>query len=88
MLTRADARRRWFGAFFLVLAGALLIWGRTYFKAHLTGLGFMLYWLACFALTGLAMLIALWDIRAMRRKFRREQQHLIERALEKHFEEK
>lgn len=87
MMTRADARRRWFGAFFLVLAGALLIWGQTFFKSHLSGVSYVLYWLGCFALTALAIIIAWLDLRAVRRKYLREQQHLIERALEKHPEE-
>lgn len=68
MQTPEDARRRWFGAMFLTIAGALLIWGQTLLKPYLEGALFILYWLACFALTGLALLVALLDIRATRKR--------------------
>jgi hypothetical protein len=41
----------------------------------------VLYWLACFVLTGLAMVMALLDLRAMRRRAHRQQRELIERTL-------
>jgi hypothetical protein len=76
----AEARRRWFGLFFLVVAAGMLIWGETIFRPRLTGLVFVFYWLACFVLTGLAIVIALVDLRATRRRGREEQRHLLERA--------
>ncbi|MHB8521732.1 MAG: hypothetical protein ACYDH9_13365 [Limisphaerales bacterium] len=81
MLDPATARRRWFGALFLVLAAGLLIWGQTLLKPHLHGSVFILYWLACFVFTGLAMFMALLDIRAMRRQTRQARRDLIERTL-------
>jgi flagellar biosynthesis/type III secretory pathway M-ring protein FliF/YscJ len=81
MLTPGDARRRWFGALFLALAGGMLIWGQTVLKPHLTRWGFLIYWLACFALTGLAILVALLDLRAVRRSIREQQKAMLERAL-------
>jgi hypothetical protein len=81
MLTPADARRRWFGAFFLIVAAGLLIWGQTVLKPHLDGIWFLLYWLVCFGFTALAMLTALLDFWIMRRKSRQSQKDLLQKAL-------
>ena len=35
MLTSVDARRRWFGTFFLIVAGGMLLWGFTFLAAFL-----------------------------------------------------
>ncbi|MGV3771776.1 MAG: hypothetical protein ACO1QB_02670, partial [Verrucomicrobiales bacterium] len=68
MLTPVDARRRWFGACFLIVAGLLLAWGLTLLREHLMQrpVLFILYWLSCFALTLLAFLVALLDMVVMR----------------------
>jgi choline-glycine betaine transporter len=58
----ADAKRRWWGLFCLVMAVGLLMWGQTLLKPHLHGLLYIVYWLACFAFVVLAMLIALFDM--------------------------
>ncbi len=76
----ADARRRWFGLFFLVVAGGMLIWGETVLKPSLSGLAFLLYWFVCFLLTSLAIVIAILDMRATRRRAREEQRRLLERT--------
>ncbi|MBU6401845.1 MAG: hypothetical protein KGS61_16125, partial [Verrucomicrobia bacterium] len=81
MYDPVTARRRWFGTLFLALAAGLLIWGQTWLKPYLRGVVFLGYWLACFVFTGLAMLIALLDLRAMRRQTRQQQRDLIERTL-------
>lgn len=77
----ADALRRWLGAFCLTVAAGMLIWGQTLLKPYLQGLGFLIYWSFCFFFTFGAIFIALLDIRAMRRRTRREQQELMERTL-------
>lgn len=79
--TVADARRRWFGLLFLLLAAGMLIWGQTVLKPHLRGLVFIAYWLGCFAFTGMAMLTALLDLWIVRTRSRRERRELIERTL-------
>jgi membrane protein implicated in regulation of membrane protease activity len=81
MTTVADARRRWFGAMFLALAGGLLTWGLTILKPVLAGRVYLVYWLSCFLLTLLAIVIALLDIRAVRRRTRNEQQALLQQTL-------
>jgi hypothetical protein len=75
-------RRRWFGA--LVLAGAIgmLVAGETVLKGILLGKAFWVYWLVCFFLTGLAMLVAFRDARAMLQRTGREQRNLLENTLD------
>jgi len=77
----ADALRRWLGAFCLTVAAGMLIWGQTLLQPYLQGLGFLIYWSFCFFFTFGAIFIALLDIRAMRRRTRREQRELLERTL-------
>jgi hypothetical protein len=78
----ADARRRWFGLFFLLIAAGMLIWGLTVLSGRLEGLTFIVYWLVCFALTGLALLTALLDLMIIRHRQREEQRDLIVKAIE------
>lgn len=82
MLIPVNARRRWFGAFFLVLAGGMLIWGETLLEPWLKGPVFVLYWIVCFLLTGLAMFIALLDARAIRRQVKNQQREEFHKAFE------
>jgi len=77
----ADALRRWLGAFFLAVAFAMLIWGETVLKPFLSGIPFLLYWCGCFIFTCSAIVIALLDVRAVRRRVQAEQRDLIERTL-------
>jgi len=79
---QADFRRRWFGVFFLLIAAGMLIWGQTILKPYLEGIGFMVYWLGCLAFTGLALITALLDIWAVRRRTREQQRDLIQRIFE------
>jgi hypothetical protein len=82
MLSSADALRRWLGTFSLAMAAGMLIWGQTLLKPHLNGVWFVLYWGACFAFTVAAIFIALVDLRAVRRRTRREHEELIRRTLQ------
>jgi membrane protein implicated in regulation of membrane protease activity len=77
-----DARRRWFGVFFLMVAAAMLIWGQTVLEPHLKRMGFVLYWLVCLLFTVLAMVTALLDVRAVRRRTRDQHRNLIRHTLE------
>jgi hypothetical protein len=82
MLTPLDARRRWFGTMFLLLALGLLIWGATLLNGFLMRhrLLFVLYWAGCAFFTGLALLNALLDMIIMRRRTRQEQINLAEKT--------
>jgi hypothetical protein len=77
----ADAMRRWLGLFCLTVAAGMLIWGQTLLKPVLQGVIFIFYWGMCFVFTFGAIVIALLDIRAVRRRTRREQQELLERTM-------
>jgi hypothetical protein len=77
------ARRRWFGGLVLLAALVLLIAGETILKDNLRGWGFLLYWLLCFAFTGLAIIAAWLDARAVQRKSRRDARELVEHTLGK-----
>jgi membrane protein implicated in regulation of membrane protease activity len=79
----AMGRRRWLGVLVLTAALAMLIAGETVLRGRLRDLSFLAYWLVCFALTGLAILVALLDARALRRKTRRETRELLQSTLDK-----
>lgn len=81
MANSADALRRWFGLFFLTTAAGMLIWGQTILKPHLEGFIFMVYWLACFIFTFLAIITALLDVRATRQRTEAEQRELLDRTM-------
>jgi hypothetical protein len=83
MSNAADARRRWFGTFFLFIAIGLLIWGQTVLKPHLGGIVYVLYWLGCFVFTGLALITAWLDLRAVRKRASKAQGELFEETLSK-----
>ncbi|MGA2864337.1 MAG: hypothetical protein ABSF95_07600 [Verrucomicrobiota bacterium] len=81
MALDATARRRWFGALVLAVALAMLIAGQTVLRGGLSALGFMFYWLVCLVLTGLAIVVALRDLRALRRRNLEEQRNLFQATL-------
>ena len=83
MAPHATTRRRWCGALALLVALAMLICGQTALKTQLQGIAFMLYWLVCFAFTGLAVLIALLDAHVVRLQTRQEQRQLFENTLKR-----
>jgi|ERR671925_2208551 membrane protein implicated in regulation of membrane protease activity len=82
MISPADARRRWFGILFLIVAGGMLIWGQTLLKPYLTDIAFVIYWLVCLFFTALAMVTALLDIRALRRRTRDQQRELFRETMD------
>ena len=81
MALDATARRRWFGALVLLAALGMLIGGETVLKGEADGLAFVFYWLVCFGFTGLAILVALLDARALRRRTSQEHLNLFETTL-------
>lgn len=82
MLTPTDARRRWFGAFFLICSLGMLIWGVTFLSSWLLAhpVIFICYWIACALFTGLAFLNAMLDMIIMRRRIRHEQSALAQKS--------
>lgn len=81
MLKSSDALRRWLGSFCLAMAFAMLVWGQTLLSRYLKGIAFIIYWLFCFGFTFGAMVAALLDLRATRRRSRLEQEELLDDAL-------
>lgn len=59
----------------------MLVIGETVLKSRLKDLSFLVYWLICFVLTGLAILVAFLDASAVRRRTRREARDLLETTL-------
>jgi hypothetical protein len=81
MADPTDALRRWLGMFCLAVSAGMLIWGQTVLKPHLDGVSFLVYWTLCFLFTMSAILIALVDLRAVRRRLRQERRDLVERTM-------
>src|SRR5882762_9290586 len=75
------ARRRWLGGLALFAAAAMLICGLTVLQGRLSPSVFVLYWPICFLFTGLAVLMALRDFRALQQRAREEQRELLESTL-------
>jgi hypothetical protein len=81
MALDVTARRRWFGAIVLLAALGMLICGLTVFEGRLGYLAFFAYWMGCFALTGVAVLIAFVDAWALRHRIRQQQRDLFQATL-------
>src|SRR5258708_6249485 len=82
MALNVKTRRRWFGMLFLSGAVLMLMAGQTVLQNRLHELGFLVYWLACFGLTGGAVLIALLDARENQRRLRQERRDLLHNTLD------
>ena len=75
-------RRRMVTGILLGAALLMLILGLTVLSGHLKRDAFLIYWLICFLLTGLAAIFALVDMMIIRRKSREEQRELIRTTLD------
>jgi membrane protein implicated in regulation of membrane protease activity len=82
MANKLAPPRRWYGLLCLVLGGAMLFWGQTVLSSRLTGKTFIIYWTLCFLVTGLALIISLWDSYRLRRQMRQKQQRLLQEMLQ------
>ena len=82
MLTSVDARRRWFGTFFLIVAGGMLVWGFTFLASFLIRrpLLFVVYWVTCLCFTLLSFAIAVYDMRVIRKRVRDEKRSAFNKA--------
>jgi len=77
----ATARRRWFGSLVLLGAVAMLVCGQTVLEGRLKPWLLVIYWPVCFLLTGLAVIAALRDVRALQNRARQDQRDLLESTL-------
>ena len=81
MVRKWTLRRRWFGGTTLAIAAGMLVMGESLLKGRLTDLNFMLYWLICFTLTLIAIVIAFLDLHFVQRETRREHHELLRNAI-------
>jgi len=83
MALDVTVRRRWFGALVVAVALAMLVAGQTILCGRLKPVEFVVYWLVCLVLTGLAIVAAFRDLRALQRQHLEEQRHLFQATLER-----
>jgi len=81
MALNATSRRRWLGAACLAGAVLMLAAGQTILQNRLRDVGFLVYWVICFGLTGVAVAVALLDARENRRRLREERRDLLQTTL-------
>ena len=81
MALSRDGRRRLLGVVFLAISAGMLIVGQTLLKDRLQSLDFVYYWLTCTVFTGLTLIVALLDMRAVRRRSREQQSELLKNVL-------
>jgi hypothetical protein len=82
MALSAETRRRVLGLALLGFGGLMLVVGLTVLAPRLRGATFLVYWLGCMGLTGLAALTALLDLWATSRRVRQAQQELVSRTID------
>ena len=80
-MSKAKLIRRSLGGVCLVGAVAMLAAGDTKPTTGTNNLSFPIYWLTCFLLATVAMLMAVLDLFAVRREARREQRSLFQETL-------
>jgi membrane protein implicated in regulation of membrane protease activity len=81
MVLSRDGWRRLLGVVFLAIAGGMLLIGQTVLKDRLQSLDFVYYWLTCTVFTGLTLIVALLDMRVVRRRARQQQSELLKNTL-------
>ena len=83
MAEKSDMVRRGLGVFFLLSALVMLVVGETVLSERLRSQPweFVVFWLGCFAFVGLALLMALLDMAAVRRRVRQEERELVESTI-------
>ena len=60
----------------------MLICGETLLKSSLAGTAYLIYWLICFGLTAIAIVVAFLDLRALQQRIRDEHRTLFETTLD------
>ena len=77
MIHSSVTRRRLLGAICLGISGGMLILGETLFRDRLANLAFVYYWLVCALFTFVTLVVALLDLRAVRRRSQQEHAALV-----------
>jgi hypothetical protein len=84
MLARVQdmTKCRWVGAFALTGAVLMLVAGETVLKERLRPTPFLLFWIACFGLTVIALGAAFLDMRSLKAQTRKARRQLLDSTLE------
>ena len=81
MALSRDGWRRLLGVVFLAISAGMLLLGQTLLKNRLQSWDYVYYWLICTVFTGLTLIVALLDMRVVRRRSREQQSELVENTL-------
>ena len=76
-----DGWRRLVGVIFVSIAVGMLVLGQTVLRDRLQSLAYVYYWLTCTVFTFLTLIVALLDMRVVRRRARQQQNELLEKTL-------
>jgi hypothetical protein len=79
--SNTDIPHRKRGMTFLIAAVVMLILGETVFRSSLSKVPFIIYWMACFVLTAMAVLFAFLDVAGVQRQAREQQRELLEKTI-------
>jgi len=74
-------RHRKRGLTFLIIAVLMLLLGETVLRQSLSKVPFILYWMACFVFTGMAIIFAFLDVAGVQRQAREQQRELLEKTI-------
>ena len=69
------------GLTFLIISLLLLVLGQTVLRSSLNKIPFLIYWMACFICTMLAVLFSFLDAAGVQRKARQQQRELMEQTI-------
>ena len=69
------------GMIFLIISLVMLILGETVLRNSLGKVPFIIYWMACFLFTGLAIIFAFLDVAGVQRQAREQQRELLEKTI-------
>lgn len=81
MLASVQTQRRRLSLLLLAGAAVLLVGGLAFWSERLRGWVFIVYWLACLGLAGLALVAACLDLMLVRRQGREARRDLARQAL-------
>ena len=69
------------GMVFLIISAVMLVLGETLLRHVLASVPFLLYWMACFVFTALAIIFAFRDVAGVQRQAREQQRELLEKTI-------
>jgi hypothetical protein len=82
MESNTDIPHRKRGMTFLIISVVMLLLGETVFRSSLSKIPFIIYWMVCFVITGMAILFSFLDVVGVQRRAREQQRELLEKTIE------